>query len=89
MVASPAGSSIIASATARCGLYFRMIREGEAQAGERMTLLDRPLPDWPIARVFRLLIGGGHKANRDAVAQLADMPVLAEAWRERARHLAA
>ncbi|PBN42116.1 MOSC domain-containing protein [Sphingobium sp. D43FB] len=75
--------------TGRSGLYFRVIREGEAQAGERMALLDRPLPEWPIARVFHLLIGGGHKADRDAVAQLADMPVLAEAWRDRAWHLAA
>lgn len=74
--------------TARCGIYFRVIREGEAEAGTRMDLLERPLPDWPIARVFRLLIGGGHKAEPEAVRALADMPVLAEAWRERARKLA-
>lgn len=74
--------------TARSGLYFRVIREGEAQAGTRMDLLDRPLPDWPIARVFHLLIGGGHKADLAAVRALADMPVLAEAWRDRARKLA-
>lgn len=75
--------------TARCGIYFRVIREGEAQAGTDMALLDRPLPDWSIERVFRLLIGGGHKADPDAVRALADMPLLAEAWRERARKLAA
>lgn len=73
--------------TARSGLYFRVIREGEAEAGTRMDLLDRPLPQWPIARVFRLLIGGGHKADPAAVRALADMPVLAEAWRDRARKL--
>jgi len=53
-----------------------------------MELLERPLPQWSIARVFRLLIGGGHKGEPDAVRALADMPVLAEAWRERARKLA-
>ncbi|WP_327752174.1 MOSC domain-containing protein [Sphingobium sp. SJ10-10] len=74
--------------TARCGIYFRVIREGQAEAGTPMELLERPLPDWPIARVFRLLIGAGHKAEPDAVRALADMPVLAEAWRERARKLA-
>ena len=74
--------------TGRCGIYFRVIREGEAEAGTCMALLDRPLPDWSIARVFRLLIGGGHKADPDAVRALAQMPVLAEAWRERARKLA-
>ena len=73
--------------TARSGLYFRVLREGEAEANSRMELLDRPLPDWPIARVFRLLIGGRHKAEPDAVRALAEMPVLAEAWRDRARKL--
>jgi MOSC domain-containing protein YiiM len=75
--------------TGRCGLYFRVVREGEAQAGTHMTLLERPLPDWSIARVFQLLIGGGHKRDTDGVRALADMPVLAEAWRERARKLSA
>lgn len=74
--------------TGRCGIYFRVIREGDAEAGTRMTLLDRPLPDWPIDRIFRLLIGGGHKGDPDAVRALADMPLLAEAWRGRARKLA-
>ena len=75
--------------TARCGLYFRVIREGEAEAGMRMDLLERPLPDWSIARVFALLIGGGHKRDPEGVHDLAAMTVLAAAWRERARKLAA
>lgn len=73
--------------TGRSGLYFRVIREGEAEAGTRMTLLDRPLPDWDMARLFKLLIGGGHRSEREAVRALAGMSVLAEAWRERARKL--
>ena len=73
--------------TGRGGLYFRVIREGEAEAGTRMALIERPLPDWDMARVFRLLIGGGHRSERDAVRALAGMTVLAEAWRERARKL--
>lgn len=75
--------------TGRCGIYLRVVREGEVEAGTRMELLDRPWPEWTIARIFRLLIGGGHKADRDAVHALADMPVLAQAWRDRARKLAA
>ena len=74
--------------TARCGIYFRVLREGEAEAGGMMELLERPLPQWSIARLFRLLIGGGHKGEPDAVRALADMTVLAEAWRDRARKLA-
>ncbi len=75
--------------TARSGLYFRVIRQGEAESATRMDLLERPLPDWSIARIFQLLIGGGHRSDPDAVRTLADMPLLAEAWRERARKLAA
>ena len=75
--------------TARCGIYFRVIRQGEAQAGTRMELVDRPLPEWSIEKLFGLLIGGGHKEHGDAVRQLADMPLLADAWRERARKLSA
>ena len=74
--------------TGRSGLYFRVVQEGEVEAGSRMELLDRPHPDWPIDRVFHLLIGGGHKLEPDAVKALAGMTVLAEAWRERARKLA-
>ncbi len=73
--------------SARSGVYFRVIREGEAEAPTTMELIERPQPEWPVARVFRLLIGGGHKGDKAAVRQLADMPLLAEAWRERARNL--
>ena len=73
--------------TGRAGLYFRVLREGEADAKGRMDLLDRPFPEWPIARVFRLLIGGRHKVEPNAVRALASVPVLAEVWRDRARKL--
>jgi len=76
-----------AVASGHCGLYLRVIEQGEAQAGDTLTLIERMLPDWPVARVFNLLIGGGHKADVAGVAALADMPVLAGNWRERARKL--
>lgn len=74
--------------TARSGLYLRVVREGEVEAGTSMDLLDRPLPDWPVARVFHLLIGSGHKSDLQGVRTLADTAVLATTWRERARKLA-
>lgn len=73
--------------TGRSGLYFRVLRQGEAAAGTRMELLERAYPQWSIARVFRLLIGGGHKREPEAVRALGDMSVLAEAWRNRAKKL--
>ncbi len=75
--------------TGRSGFYFRVIREGEVEAGMTMDLLERTHDDWPLDRVFRLLIGGGHKHERDAVRELAGIGKLAEAWRERARKLSA
>ena len=74
--------------TGRCGIYFRVIQEGEAEEGTCMTLLERPFPQWPIDRLFSLLIGGGHKGDPAGLRALADMPVLAETWRDRARKLA-
>ena len=74
--------------TGRAGFYFRVIRTGEARAGDRLTLMERPLTDWPISRVFALLIAGGHKRDPAGVAELARLPVLAEAWAGRARELA-
>lgn len=73
--------------TARSGWYFRVIREGEAEAGSAMELIERPHPEWSVERVFRLLIGGGHKREPGAVRELAGMSVLAEAWRGRATNL--
>ncbi|HEX7854299.1 MAG TPA: MOSC domain-containing protein [Sphingobium sp.] len=72
----------------RAGFYFRVIRTGEAQAGDRLILTERPCPDWPMSRVFALLIAGGHKRDPAGVAALAAMPILAEAWARRARELA-
>lgn len=77
-----------AAASGRCGLYCRVIRTGEAQAGDAMTLTERPHPEWDMARLFALLIGGGHRGDPAGVAQLARMPVLAQAWRGRAEKLA-
>lgn len=78
----------MAMTSGRTGVYLRVIRQGEAQAGDMMTQVARPHPDWPISRVFDLLIGKGHKRDPAGVAELARMPVLAATWRVRAEKLA-
>ncbi|WP_411269236.1 MOSC domain-containing protein [Sphingobium sp. SCG-1] len=75
--------------TGRAGVYFRVVREGEVEAETEMALIERPLPEWTVARVFTLLIAGGHRQEPEAVRTLAGMTLLAEAWRQRARKLAA
>jgi MOSC domain-containing protein YiiM len=74
--------------TRRCGWYYRVIEEGAVKAGDALTLLDRPHPEWSVARVIGLLIAGEGKADRAAVRDLAGLDVLAENWRMRAAKLA-
>ena len=73
----------------RTGWYYRLIEEGEVTSGDRLKLTARPFPQWPIARVFALVIAGRHGGDAAALNELANMPVLASGWRERAGFLAA
>ncbi len=74
-------------ASRRCGWYYRVLEAGVVCAGDPMTLVDRPLPSWPMARLFGLLIAGDHKTDRAGLRELADEPLLAADWRGRARDL--
>lgn len=71
----------------RSGWYARVIEEGVVAAGDMLTLVDRPLPDWSVMRVFGLLIAGDHKADPAALDVLAAMELLHDGWRERAETL--
>ena len=71
----------------RSGWYARVIEEGVLAAGDMLTLVDRPLPDWSVMRVFGLLIAGDHKADPAALDVLAAMELLHDGWRERAEAL--
>ncbi len=73
--------------TRRSGWYYRVIEEGEASEGDELVLLDRPNPDWSVARVFGLLVAGDHKLDPGALPHLAAMEVLFEGWRARAIEL--
>lgn len=39
----------------RSGWYYRVLQSGHAQAGDALTLIARPHPDWPLARLAGLL----------------------------------
>ena len=41
--------------TGRSGWYYRVLHAGHAQAGDALTLIERPHPDWPLARLAALL----------------------------------
>jgi MOSC domain-containing protein YiiM len=63
----------------RTGWYHRVLREGEIEAGMELLLVDRPHPEWTIARCNQLM----HelKRDREQAADLAVLPELAESWR--------
>jgi MOSC domain-containing protein YiiM len=70
----------------RSGWYYRVIEEGQVAAGDALTLLDRPLPDWSVARVTGMLIA---RRGRDpaALRELASLTALADGWRAKAERL--
>ncbi len=72
----------------RSGWYYRVIEPGAAGAGDTIELIDRPLPEWTVARCFGLLVGGAHRDDPGALRFLAAQPLLAAPWRERAAKLA-
>ncbi|MCW0465393.1 MOSC domain-containing protein [Xanthomonas sacchari] len=39
----------------RTGWYYRVLQPGEVAAGDRLELLERPYPQWPLARLVVLL----------------------------------
>jgi MOSC domain-containing protein YiiM len=74
--------------TRRTGWYYRVLETGKARAGDTLDLIDRPYPEWPLASLFGLLIGGEAKDRPADIRALRAIPVLAEAWKARCAKLA-
>ena len=72
--------------TGRTGWYLRVLEEGHVEAGDEVRLLERPLPEWTVARVFRLKL----EPERDpaAVRWLATCERLSPEWRMKFARLA-
>ncbi len=72
--------------TGRTGFYLRVLTEGEVGAGDTLTLTERPLPEWTIARLNTALYVDKNNAEMDQ--HLSRLPHLAEAWRRTFRRRA-
>jgi MOSC domain-containing protein YiiM len=74
--------------TRRTGWYYRVIEAGQVSAGDSLELVQRPYPDWPLASLFGLLIGGEAKDRPADLRALREVSVLAETWKVRRAKLA-
>lgn len=64
----------------RYGWYLRVLEEGPLEAGQAVTLLERPSPAWPVRRVQDVM---AERASRpDEAMELARCVGLAADWRE-------
>lgn len=62
------------------GWYFRVQRTGRIAAGQELTLITRPHPDWTIAAANDVM--HRRRLDRDAALALASVPALSAEWRE-------
>lgn len=67
----------------RTGWYYRVLEEGAAREGDALALIDRPCPDWPLARLGRLLYRDTR--DRGGLAAMTALPHLTDSWRTLAR----
>ena len=75
--------------TGKSGSYFRVLEQGRVQAADDFVQQARPFPDWPLDRLFGMIIGGRHKGQAAELAALSENRTLAENCRARAGLLAA
>lgn len=63
----------------RTGWYFRVRVEGVVAPNTPMTLVERPVPRWTVARANEVM--HERKADRILAAELAALPSLSASWR--------
>lgn len=70
-------------ACGRTGWYYRVLEEGDIAAGDRLELIDRPRPDWDLARLLKIFFDD--RLDREGLEQLTGLAELSERWRITAR----
>ena len=65
--------------TGRTGWYYRVLEPGEVRNGDAVRVVERSLPDWPLARVIAARFDP--RLDPADAAALADLAALSESWR--------
>lgn len=69
----------LVQSSGRTGWYYRVLEPGIILSGDELTCLDRPQPEWPLARILDLLY---HRPlDLESLRQLAEVSQLASGWR--------
>ncbi len=68
----------------RCGWYYRVLEEGNAQAGDTLSLVERVQDRWSIERAFVLLFDRARSRIPGEVSDLLSLAALAPDWRKKA-----
>lgn len=69
--------------TGRCGWFYRVIEEGEAEAGDSFEKVADGLPEWTMARIFGALWGTSEPTDKTLLRQIIELPPLAAKLREK------
>lgn len=64
----------------RTGWYFRVLQEGMVEAGLPLELLERPCPEWTVARANDVM--HGRLTDHAALEELSRCPLLSQSWRD-------
>ena len=69
--------------SARSGWFYRIIEPGALRAGDAIETLERPHPDWPLARLWTLR--QAEQPDPGELAEAAALPPLSPHWRDKYR----
>lgn len=66
--------------TGKTGWYFRVLQEGYVGTGNTLVLIERPFPQWTVARAY--IIRRNRMTDVKAAMELARCPALSPRWQE-------
>lgn len=66
--------------TGRTGWYYRVLEEGKASAGDAITVIKRPLPQWTLERLIKARFNP--KLDTKTAEEICSLPALSESWKE-------
>ncbi|PRQ09091.1 MOSC domain-containing protein [Enhygromyxa salina] len=66
--------------TGRTGWYYRVLEVGTIAPGDPVSVQERPLPQWPLARLIPLRFQ--RHIDPEVARELSELPSLAAGWRE-------